>query len=322
MSNESLEFTEMHWLMDVLQNIDVGLVIFDREYKIQLWNGFMENHSGLRPDEVHDKALFESFPDIPEAWFRQKAEPVFELKTRTFTIWEQRPYVFKFKNYRPITGRAPHMFQNSSIIPLESIDGSVKHICLIIYDVTDVAMNREDLSAANNNLNHLSRTDGLTELLSHNSWQEEFSREYKRVMRSKHASTVVLFEIDDFDKINSQHSHQAGDDVLRSVASLLKQTVRETDISGRLTNNQFGIILVDTDAKSAINLAERLRKQIMNIVINSDQAEIQFTISLGVAEIHPEFAEEPQWSSAAEKALRHAQKNGMNKTTLYQTKPA
>jgi diguanylate cyclase (GGDEF)-like protein len=321
-STESLEFTEMHWLMDVLHNIDFGLVILDREYKIQLWNGFMENHSGLRPDEVHDKALFDSFPDIPEPWFRQKAEPVFELKTRTFTIWEQRPYVFKFKNYRPITGRAPHMFQNSSIIPLESIDGSVKHICLIIYDVTDVAMNREDLSAANKNLNHLSKTDGLTELLSNSFWQEEFSREYKRGMRSKHASTLVLFEIDNFDSINSKYSHQVGDDVLRAVASLLKQTVRETDISGRLSDKQFAILLVDTNAKSAINLAERLRKKIMEIIINSEQSEIKFTISSGVAEIHADFSDELKWSSAAEKALRHAQKSGMNKTTVYQTKPS
>ena len=72
MSKESLEFTEMHWLMDVFQNIDVGLVILDREYKIQIWNGFMENHSGLRTDEVHDKPLFDSFPDIPSTWCRQK----------------------------------------------------------------------------------------------------------------------------------------------------------------------------------------------------------------------------------------------------------
>lgn len=152
MTDTSSEFAEMHWLMDVLQSIDVGLVILDRDYKIQLWNGFMENHSGLRPDQVHDKSLFDSFHDIPETWFRQKAEPVFELKTRTFTIWEQRPYLFKFKNYRPITGRASYMYQNSSIIPLESIDGAVKHICLIIYDVTDTAVNQKDLSNANKNL--------------------------------------------------------------------------------------------------------------------------------------------------------------------------
>ena len=320
MSNESLEFTEMHWLMDVLQNIDVGLVILDREYKIQLWNGFMENHSGLRPDEVHDKPLFESFSDIPESWFRQKAEPVFELKTRTFTIWEQRPYLFKFKNYRPITGRAPHMYQNSSIIPLESIDGSVKHICLIIYDVTDIAMNREDLTKATSNLDHLSKTDPLTELLNNNVWQEEFSREFKRCSRSKNPSTLVLFEIDNFDTLNTQYSHQIGDDVLRTVSSVLKQTVRETDISGRISSNQFAILLVDTDAKSAINLAERLRKEIAETEVHSEQSNIHFTISSGVAEMHADFADNKTWTIAAEKALRHAQKSGKNKTTLYQTK--
>jgi diguanylate cyclase len=320
MSESNIEFTEMHWLMDVLQNIDVGLVILDREYKIQLWNGFMENHSGLRPDQVHDKPLFESFSDIPETWFRQKAEPVFELKTRTFTIWEQRPYLFKFKNYRPITGRAAYMYQNSSIIPLESIDGSVKHICLIIYDVTDIAINREDLTKANNNLTYLSKIDGLTELLNTSSWQEELSREYKRSQRSKSPCSLVLFEIDDFDKLNSQHSHQAGDDVLRTLASSLKQTARETDIMGRISGEQFAILLVDTDAKAAINFAERLRKKIATTVITSQGSEIQFTISSGVAEIGADFKEDTQWLSAADKALRHAQNNGKNKTTVYQNK--
>ncbi len=320
MSKESLEFTEMHWLMDVLQNIDVGLVILDREYKIQLWNGFMENHSGLRPDEVHDKPLFDSFPDIPETWFRQKAEPVFELKTRTFTIWEQRPYLFKFKNYRPITGRAPYMYQNSSIIPLESIDGSVKHICLIVYDVTDVAINREDLTKANNNLTYLSKIDGLTELLNTSFWQEEFTREYKRSFRSKSACSLVLFEIDEFDKLNSQRSHQAGDEVLRTVASALKQTARETDITGRISGEQFAILLVDTDAKAAINFAERLRKQIAGTVVTLDETEFQFTISSGVAEFSSTFDSDKKWLSAANKALVHAQKNGSNKTTVYQNK--
>jgi diguanylate cyclase len=320
MSESNIEFTEMHWLMDVLQNIDVGLVILDREYKIQLWNGFMENHSGLRPDEVHDKPLFESFPDIPETWFRQKAEPVFELKTRTFTIWEQRPYLFKFKNYRPITGRAPYMYQNSSIIPLESIDGSVKHICLIIYDVTDIAVNREDLTKANNNLTYLSKIDGLTELLNNQYWQEEFSREYQRSQRSKSVSSLVLFEIDDFNTLNSQFSHQTGDEVLRAVASALTQTARQTDIIGRTSGEQFSVLLVDTDVKAAINFAERLRKKIAATVVTSEQSEIQFTISSGVAELSSDFGADTQWLSAANKALRHAQNNGKNKTTVYQNK--
>ena len=57
----------------------------------------MENHSGLRPDQVHDKPLFESFHDIPETWFRQKAEPVFELKTRPSLFGNKDPTCLSLK---------------------------------------------------------------------------------------------------------------------------------------------------------------------------------------------------------------------------------
>lgn len=320
MTKSSIEFAEMHWLMDVLQSIDVGLVILDRDYKIQLWNGFMENHSGMRPDEVHDVSLFDSFRDIPETWFRQKAEPVFELKTRTFTIWEQRPYLFKFKNYRPITGRASTMYQNSSIIPLESVDGSVNHICLIIYDVTDIAVNQQDLTKANGHLAYLSQTDALTELFNRGFWEEEFQREHKRCSRSKSPSTLVMFDIDHFKKVNDTYGHQAGDEVIRTVASIVRQTARETDICGRYGGEEFTILLVDTDASAAIHFAERLRKKIAATTVEADDHKIEFTISSGVAESSNNFTKHTEWIEAADKALYHAKENGRNKTTVYQGK--
>lgn len=318
MNKPGFEFAEMHWLMDVLQSIDVGLVILDRDYKIQLWNGFMENHSGLRPDEVHDNSLFESFKDIPENWFRQKAEPVFELKTRTFTIWEQRPYLFKFKNYRPITGRASTMYQNSSMIPLESVDGSVNHICLIIYDVTDIAVNQEDLTKANSHLAYISQTDALTELFNRGFWEEEFHREHKRCIRSQNPSCLVMFDIDHFKNVNDNYGHQAGDEVIRTLASMVRQTARETDICGRYGGEEFAILLVDTDAAAATHFTERLRKKVAALTVKTDEHEIQFTISSGVAEFTAQFEKHTQWIEAADKALYHAKENGRNKTTVYQ----
>ena len=316
----ALQFAEMHWLMDVLQSIDVGLVILDREYKVQLWNGFMESHSGLRPDEVHDKSLFESFHDIPESWFRQKAEPVFELKTRSFTIWDQRPYLFKFKNYRPITGRASTMYQNTSIIPLESIDGSVNHICLIVYDVTDIAVNKEDLMKANENLAYMSQTDALTELFNRGFWEEEFHREFKRCQRSDIISSLVMFDIDHFKAINDNYGHQAGDQVIRTVGSMIKQTARETDIAGRYGGEEFSVLLVDTDAPAAAHFAERLRKKTEALVVQADGHEIRFTISLGVSCFHQKFNTHADWIKTSDKALYHAKQSGRNKTTVYQHK--
>jgi PAS domain-containing protein len=138
---------EFHWMMDMVQTVDVGIVVLDREYKVKVWNGFMESHSGLLPTQVRDKNLFELFPDINVEWFERKARPVFELKTRAFMTWEQRPYLFKFPNYRPITGSEDFMYQNITLSPLSSARGKVENICMMIYDVTDVAAHKMQLEA-------------------------------------------------------------------------------------------------------------------------------------------------------------------------------
>ena len=58
---ENLDAGEFHWLMDMLQTIDVGLVVLDRSYRVQAWNSFMENHSGKKPHAVRDKVIFDLF---------------------------------------------------------------------------------------------------------------------------------------------------------------------------------------------------------------------------------------------------------------------
>ena len=76
-----MEIREFHWLMNIVQNLDVGLVVLDREYRIQVWNGFMESHSGRLAGEVRDQGLFSLFPDVDKAWFERKANMVSNLLT-------------------------------------------------------------------------------------------------------------------------------------------------------------------------------------------------------------------------------------------------
>jgi PAS domain-containing protein len=145
-TNDALEeILEMHWMMDMIQTVDVGIVVFNRKFEIKVWNGFMEAHSGLLPSDVRDISLFELFKDISPAWMKTKTHPVFELKTRAFVTWEQRPYIFKFRNYRPITSNAPYMYQNIVFSPLVSATGTVDHVCMMIYDMTDAASAKKQL---------------------------------------------------------------------------------------------------------------------------------------------------------------------------------
>ena len=148
MTDDSLqELQEFHWMMDMLQTVDVGIVVLSRDFTVKVWNGFMESHSGLLPSDVRDKSIFDLFPSIERKWFEQKAHPVFELKTRAFMTWEQRPYLLQFPNYRPITGSEQYMYQNITLSPLVSATGTVDNISMMIYDVTDIALGKKQLEA-------------------------------------------------------------------------------------------------------------------------------------------------------------------------------
>jgi len=115
-SSNNEMMNDFRWLMDVVHNIDVGLVMLDKNYNITLWNSFMQNHSNKVAEDVIGSSLFTVFNEVDEIWFRRKAESVYLLKNSAFTTWEQRPYLFKFENYRPITGKAEFMYQNSTFM--------------------------------------------------------------------------------------------------------------------------------------------------------------------------------------------------------------
>lgn len=145
--SQNSEMLQMHWLMDMVQSVDVGIVVLDRECKIHVWNDFMESHSGLLANTVKNQTLFAVNNDIDKEWFIQKTKPVFDLKVRTFITWEQRPYLFKFPNYRPITGTEDFMYQNVVISALTSATGAVDYISVMIYDTTDKAIAKKQLEA-------------------------------------------------------------------------------------------------------------------------------------------------------------------------------
>ena len=318
MSVQTEELNELHWMMEMLHTIDVGLVVLDRDYNIKIWNGFMENHSGLLPREVKGKLLFDLFDEIPEDWFRRKAESVVLLKNKAFTIWEQRSYVFKFNNYRPITGTADFMYQNTTFIPLMSATGQVSHLCLLVYDVTDNATHKKELEKANAGLAILSRTDGLTQLFNRNHWQQCIEAEFKRYIRSQHISSLVMLDIDHFKDVNDNYGHLVGDDVIRHLAKVIREQVRETDISGRYGGEEFVILLADTHAEDSLVFAERLRKIVEESVVIYNDIEIKYTVSIGIAEVDPTYTSVSQWLEHVDNALYQSKDNGRNKVTTYQ----
>jgi diguanylate cyclase (GGDEF)-like protein len=315
--NDNLDLNEFHWLLAVMQGIDVGVVVLDREYRVHVWNTFMENRSGLQPHEVHQQSLFSLFPEIEENWFRRKVEGVVTLGTPAFTIWEQRPYLMKFKNYQPITGQEEFMFQNTTILPLQAINTRIEHICLIIYDVTSVAVNKRQLLAANLQLQQLSRTDRLTGLNNRGYWEECLQHEYARHRRYQSMAALVMFDIDHFKQVNDTHGHPAGDKVIQAVAEVVREQVRDTDYAGRYGGEEFVVLLPDIDSAGALLFAERLRQRIESLLVTYEGQVIPFTISLGVADLSDPVEGYQQLIERADQALYAAKKAGRNQTKVY-----
>ncbi len=319
LQSSELDMTGLHWMMQMLQTVDVGLVVLDRENNIQLWNSFMENHSGIRTSKARDENLFSLFPDLPQAWLSRKIQSVFTLDSRAYSTWEQRPYLFKFKSYRPLTGKSDLMYQNITIIPLTGIDKTVTHACILIYDVTDIATGKLELEKANNELARLSRTDRLTGLNNRGHWEECLGQEYRRCKRTHGVSSLIMFDIDHFKKVNDTYGHQAGDEVIRVVSNTLLQMQRETDISGRYGGEEFGIILPDTTAQEALIMADRLREHIAASPVTYEDQVIQFTISLGIREFSDDLSDHTQWLEHSDQALYQSKRGGRNQTNIFQS---
>lgn len=322
MAAEKIEIGDIYWVMDALQSIDVGLVVLDRSYHIQAWNSFMAGHSGLRSDQVIGRGIFELFADIPQDWFKRKAESVVQLKSRAFTTWEQRPFLFKFKNARPITGTADFMYQNITFIPLMALDGSVNQVGVIIYDVTDIATGKTDLLSANVQLEELSRTDLLTQLNNRNYWESCLALEFVRTQRTHHPCTLIMFDIDHFKKVNDTYGHPAGDDVIRATAKALLEAIRTTDIAGRYGGEEFGVILINSNADSCHVVAERLRTNIEALTVKHAEHNIRYTISLGIADISADMKDYKDWLAAADQGLYQSKHAGRNRTSIYRAPPA
>ena len=134
-----IDMRELHWLLDIVQCLDVGVLVMDRNFRVEVWNSFMENHSGLGADQVQGRSLFQLFPEIDRVWLERKVGTVLRLGTRAFSLWQQRPYLLRFETYRPITGQSDFMYQNLTILPLAATAGQVEHVCLVIYDATEAA---------------------------------------------------------------------------------------------------------------------------------------------------------------------------------------
>ncbi|WP_050917831.1 GGDEF domain-containing protein [Vibrio campbellii] len=318
MSEITLDIADFHWVTQILDTMDSGLIVLDQDYKVCVWNSFMQSYSGILSQNILGECLFDHFEELPRTWLETKLKTSADLETRSFSSWENRPYLFKFNNFSPVSNSSNLMFQDIVITPLRSLSGDVSHIAIQINDVSETARNRIHLRETNQHLSEISRKDGLTGLFNRAYWEQSLKEEFAQLKVIEGVSSLVIFDIDHFKKVNDTYGHHTGDEVIRRTSSLLRKTARSSDICGRFGGEEFTVLLPHTNQEQANYFAERLRKRIEQEIVKVEEFLINYTISIGVCEYKSYFESHTQWLKSADAALYRAKESGRNQTCNHE----
>jgi len=180
-----------------------------------------------------------------------------------------------------------------------------------------VKQRTQELLALNTELDRLATTDPLTGLANRRRFLEVCNKEMLRSQRYDRPLSFLFIDLDNFKKINDEHSHAAGDRVLRAVASTLSAQLRPSDFVARMGGDEFVVLLSETDGDGALELADRLRGAIARHPVETESGSISVTASIGTSPYSPGRSLE-ELMMLADRALytaKHSQRN--NVATLF-----
>jgi diguanylate cyclase (GGDEF)-like protein/PAS domain S-box-containing protein len=301
-------------------NIGTGEVYFSPRYKAMV---------GYAEDEFHDHVdnwIAHVHPDdLPHVQATLAA--YFERRLDTCEVEFRMRH--KGGSYRWILARGVALFNeagqpyrmagsHTDITEKKQAEHQLKAVNSGLSDVNaELEQQKAALEAANTHLEALATTDGLTRLKNHGTFQDRLREEYMRAARYHAPLSVVLLDVDKFKQFNDTHGHPAGDTVLKQVADILQREARTTDIVARYGGEEFVVILPESDAESARQVAERMREAIAAAAWEKDSV----TASFGIATLTLLTPNPAALVTESDKALYRSKHQGRNCVTHFTDPP-
>lgn len=173
----------------------------------------------------------------------------------------------------------------------------------------------KQMKEMNEKLKLLASTDSLTKLLNHGSILAELNAELSRSKREDTTTGVMMLDVDDFKAVNDTYGHQIGDEVLCRLADTFKSRCRIYDRVGRYGGEEFLIVLPRTTMEQAMDIGERLRKEIEGLVLDDIVEGLKITVSIGICSSTTYLEYPAALVAAADTALYEAKKRGKNRVS-------
>jgi len=246
--------------------------------------------------KIHKNICLSHAGSLEESWTMINKDSRIDLIFLDFLLQDGNGFDFltklaKIKLHIPvvvITGQgddaiAAKTIQAGALDYLPKPKISEKALSRIINNALEKAKLQEDIHRMQKKLVQTSTKDALTNLYNRRYLLESLECEIQRAKRYEEELCFLMIDIDHFKKVNDTYGHQAGDMVLASIAKILQNSIRQSDIAGRFGGEEFGIILTHTNLEKGIIAAQKIRKAVKQAQLIYKQSEIKITISIGLA---------------------------------------
>jgi diguanylate cyclase (GGDEF)-like protein len=295
----------------IFENINLGLIILDRDLTVKAWNRWMELHSTIPLREINGKSILDFYPHLAESKYLRFFKSALSFGNYAFFSQKLHKHLIPMNNPHHSVGHLPFMQQSCTAGPIRNELNEIVSIYITVQDVTEYVIYEHKLI-------EMSRLDPMTMLLNRSHLEQCLMEDIKRSGRFGTALSVMMIDIDFFKSINDTYGHLCGDRVIRQIASLLKETVRQIDIVGRYGGEEFCCVLPETSAGNACVIAERLRETVEQAKLGFEGQALHVTISLGIAEYGEACNSLETLIKAADDALYVSKRSGRNMVTCHQ----
>jgi diguanylate cyclase (GGDEF)-like protein len=196
---------------------------------------------------------------------------------------------------------------------------------LLFVGVFGIKSALSEIRKENSALEKLNATDSLTLALTKKETYVRLKREISRGQRSLHPLAFLMIDIDHFKRINDQYGHMVGDTVLKNLSLFCQLKLRDIDVFGRFGGEEFLVGCPETDAKAALEVAERLREAIAKESFAMvDGQEVTLTVSIGISIFDPQSTHHDsldlamdQYIDYSDKAMYCAKNAGRNQIKIF-----
>jgi two-component system cell cycle response regulator len=305
---------------ELFNGLPVACFTFDDHGIIHEWNRAAEQVFGKPAHEVLLKPVTQIFAEAAEpAWDKGRVKSIVGDRSRKEFDW----------TYKDPTGSERYLVcntfvmynRNGEFMGAISANADItlrklaeKRIEQQMRQINDFTVlleaQKSALEEANQLLSHRADTDGLTGLLNHRRLQGDLEDAFQRSVRYSNPLSVILLDVDHFKKYNDTYGHQAGDDVLKTLAQLLKSHARDHETVARYGGEEFAIILEHCTKAESLAAAERFRSAIEGY----DWPLRTVTASIGVSTMGPEHGSPRDLLMCADTALYASKESGRNQS--------